>query len=63
MIISGKKIVTLTREERDALFAAQKVLNALSEALGNDEYNFNEISDALYHFRVTEKFEIDFAQE
>ena len=63
MVISGKKIVTLTIEERNALLAAERVLDGLSDALGNDEYNFNEISEALYHFRLTEKFEIDFTQE
>ena len=63
MIILGKKIVTLTKEERDTLLAAEKVLDALSEALGNDEYDFNEISEILYHFRTTEKFEVDFTQE
>lgn len=63
MLISGKKIVQLTTEERDALASAMKVLNSLSEALGNDEfYDFEDLYDTLYYIRTTDKFEMDFEQ-
>lgn len=63
MLISGKKIVQLTTEERDALASAMKVLDSLSDALGNDEfYDFEDLYDTLYYIRTTDKFEMDFEQ-
>ena len=63
MKITGKKIVQLTIEERDALASAMEVLNALSDALGNDEfYDFEDLSDILYYIRTTDKFEMDLEQ-
>ena len=63
MTISGKKIVKLSNEERAVLQSAIDLLNALSEALGNDEfYDFEEIGDILYYIRTTDKFEMDFEQ-
>ena len=63
MTISGKKIVSLTDEERAVLQRAIELLDALSEALGNDEfYNFEEIGETLYYIRTTDKFEMDFEQ-
>ena len=61
MIISGKKIVTLTGDERQKLMDAEDVLEALKEALGNDEfYDFAELIDIIYQIRHTDKFEMDF---
>ena len=63
MTISGKKIVKLSNEERAVLQSAIDLMNALSEALGNDEfYDFEEIGDILYYIRTTDKFEMDFEQ-
>ena len=63
MKITGKKIVSLTDEERAVLHQAIQVLDALSEALGNDEfYDFEEIGELLYYIRTTDKFEMDFEQ-
>lgn len=63
MTISGKKIVRLSDEERAVLHQAIQVLDALSEALGNDEfYDFEEIGELLYYIRTTDKFEMDFEQ-
>ena len=63
MKITGKKIVSLTDEERAVLHQAMQVLDALSEALGNDEfYDFEEIGELLYYIRTTDKFEMDFEQ-
>ena len=63
MTISGKKIVKLSDEERAVLHQAIQVLDALSEALGNDEfYDFEEIGELLYYIRTTDKFEMDFEQ-
>ena len=63
MLISGKKIVRLSDEERAVLHQAIQVLDALSEALGNDEfYDFEEIGELLYYIRTTDKFEMDFEQ-
>ena len=64
MNISGRKIVKLTQEERDALASAIEVLDALKDELGNDEfYDFEEVSEILYYIRTTDKFEIDFKDE
>ena len=61
MIISGKKIVALTVDERKKLMDAEDVLEALKEALGNDEfYDFAELIDIIYQIRHTDKFEMDF---
>ena len=63
MTISGKKIVSLTDEERAVLQRAIELLDALSEALGNDEfYDFEGIGETLYYIRTTDKFEMDFEQ-
>ena len=63
MTITGKKIVVMTDKERDILQSAIELLNALGEAVGNDEYfEFDEIADTLYYIRTTDKFEIDFEQ-
>lgn len=61
MIISGKKIVALTVDERKKLMDAEDVLEALSDALGNDKfYDFAELIDIIYQIRHTDKFEMDF---
>ena len=63
MTIKGKKIVVLSTEERHLLDTAIDLLNALSEAVGNDNYfDFEEVSDTLYYIKNTDKFEIDFEQ-
>lgn len=64
MIIAGKKIVTLTESERMTLQDAEELLDALAEALGNeDRFDFNKISENLYYIRHTDKFEVDYTQE
>lgn len=64
MIIAEKKIVTLTESERMTLQDAEELLDALAEALGNDDhFDFNEISETLYYIRHTDKFEVDYTQE
>ena len=64
MTITGKKIVTLTEAERETLRAAEELLDALADALGNeDHFDFNDISETLYYIRHTDKFEVDFTQE
>lgn len=63
MTIAGKKIIKLEDEERTILQNAIDLLNALSEAVGNDDYyDFEDIADTLYYIRTTDKFEIDFEQ-
>ena len=63
MTIAGKKIIKLEDEERTILQNAIDLLNALSEAVGYDDYyDFEDIADTLYYIRTTDKFEIDFEQ-
>lgn len=63
MTIAGKKIIKLENEERAILQNAIDLLNALSEAVGNDDYyDFDDIADTLHYIRTTDKFEIDFEQ-
>ena len=63
MTISGKKIITLDDKERAVLQSAIDLLNALSEAVGDDTYfDFEEIADTLYYIRTSGPFEIDFEQ-
>ena len=63
MTISGKKIITLDDKERAILQSAIDVLNALSDAVGDDTYfNFEEVADTLYYIRTSGPFEIDFEQ-
>ena len=63
MTIAGKKIIKLEDEERAILQNAIDLLNALSEAVGNDDYyDFDDIADTLHYIRTTDKFEIDFEQ-
>ena len=63
MTITGKKIVTLDDKERAVLQSAIDLLNALSEAVGNDEYfDFEEVADTLYYIRTSGPFEVDFEQ-
>ena len=63
MRISGKKIVELSKDERSILKNAVLVLDSLAEAVGNEDYNFSELSETLYYIQSTEKFEVDFTQE
>ena len=63
MRISGKKIVELSKDERSILKNAVLVLDSLAEAVGNEDYNFSELSETLYYIQNTEKFEVDFTQE
>jgi hypothetical protein len=63
MKIEGKKIVALEDEERATLQNAINLLNALSDAVGNDEYfDFDDVADTLYYIRSTDKFEVSFEQ-
>ena len=63
MKIEGKKIVALEDEERTTLQNAINLLNALSDAVGNDEYfDFDDVADTLYYIRSTDKFEVSFEQ-
>ena len=63
MKITGKKIVSLTDEERAVLQSAIDLLSALSDAVGNDEYfDFEDVADTLYYIRTSGPFEIDFEQ-
>lgn len=63
MTITGKKIVVLSEEERQLLDTTINLLNALSEAVGNNSYvDFEDVSAALYYIKNTDKFEIDFEQ-
>lgn len=63
MKVEGKKIVALEDEERATLQNAIDLLNALSDAVGNDEYyDFDDLADTLYYIRITDKFEISFEQ-
>ena len=63
MTITGKKIVVLSKEERQLLDTTISLLNALSEAVGNNSYvDFEDVSAALYYIKNTDKFEIDFEQ-
>ena len=62
MKISGKKIVSLTDEERAVLRAAEVLLIELADALGTDEFDFDDLADSLCYVRTTDKFETDFEQ-
>ena len=63
MTIAGKKIVTLDDKERAVLQSAIDLLNALSDAVGDDTYfNFEEVSDTLYYIRNSGPFEVNFEQ-
>lgn len=63
MNVTGKKIITLDDKERAVLQSAIDLLNALSEAVGDDTYfNFEEVADTLYYIRTSGPFEIDFEQ-
>ena len=63
MKIEGKKIVALEEEERATLQNAINLLNALSDAVGNDDYfDFDDVADTLYYIRSTDKFEVSFEQ-
>ena len=64
MIITGKKIVKLTLEEKDVLANAIDLLNALSKALGDDDfYDFLELSETLYYIRDTGEFETEYFEQ
>ncbi len=64
MTITGKKIITLTEEEREILRAAEDLLDELSKALGDEEhFDFTKLAETLYYIRATDKFEIDFNEE
>ena len=62
MKITGKKIVTLSAEEKAALKMAEDILDILSETLDDQYYDFSELSSALFHIRTTDKFETEFDQ-
>ena len=63
MTITGKKIVTMEESDRAILQQAIDLLNALSDAVGNNEYyDFDDLADTLYYIRSTDKFEVDFEQ-
>ena len=63
MTIAGKKIVTMEENDRAILQQAIDLLNALSDAVGNDEYfDFDDLADTLYYIRTTDKFEVNFEQ-
>lgn len=63
MTITGKKIITLDDKERAVLQSAIDLLNALSEAVGDDTYfDFEEVADTLYYIRTSDPFEVDFEQ-
>ena len=63
MTIAGKKIVTMEESDRAILQQAIDLLNALSDAVGNDEYyDFDDLADTLYYIRSTDKFEVSFEQ-
>ena len=64
MIIEGKKIITLTEQEREILTSAGNLLDDLADAIGNEDYfDFNELSETLYYILQTGKFEIDYTQK
>ena len=63
MTITGKKIVTMEESDRAILQQAIDLLNALSDAVGNDDYfDFDDVADTLYYIRSTDKFEVSFEQ-
>ena len=63
MKISGKKIVSLTDEERAVLQLAIDLLVGLADEIGNESgFDFADLADSLYYVRTTDKFEIDFEQ-
>ena len=64
MIITGKKIITLTEAEQEILRAAEDLLDTLAEALGDEEhFDFTKLAETLYYIRDTGTFEIDFNEE
>lgn len=62
MTVTGKKIITLEDKERAVLQSAIDLLNALSEAVGNDDFDFEDVADTLYYIRTSGPFEVDFEQ-
>ena len=63
MTITGKKIVKLTAQEKDTLFSAQLILEALYENLeGTDDY-LEDTIDNLSYIRTKDLFEVDLAEE
>ena len=64
MIITGKKIITLTDDEQEILRAAEDLLGELSKALGDEEhFDFEKLAETLYRIQATGTFEIDFNEE
>ena len=64
MIITGKKIITLTDDEQEILRAAEDLLDELSKALGDEKhFDFEKLAETLFCIRDTGTFEIDFNEE
>ncbi len=64
MIITGKKIVKLTAQEKDALLSAQMILEILRDSLDDYENDYiDDTIDALLHLRTKDQFEIDFTED
>lgn len=63
MIITGKKIVKLTAQEKDALLSAQLVLEQLYDSLGCDADYVEDTIDNLTYLRTKDQFEIDFTED
>ena len=64
MKVKGKKIVTLTDEERAIFRQAENILDELSEHLGDeDHFDFADISESIHYILCTGCFETDYAQE
>ena len=63
MIITGKKIIKLTAQEKDTLFSAQLILEALYENVANTEDYLEDTIDSISYVRTKDQFEVDLAED
>lgn len=62
MMITGKKIVELELSEKQILKEASAILDYLSDEVGNDDFDFEDLHNALYQIACEDKFEVNFEQ-
>ena len=62
MMVAGKKIVELELSEKQILKEASAILDYLSDEVGNDDFDFEDLHNTLYQIACEDKFEVNFEQ-
>lgn len=62
MMVAGKKIVELELSEKQILKEASAILDHLSDEVGNDDFDFEDLHNTLYQIACEDKFEVNFEQ-